>query len=180
MAFTSAASRSCTATELLEHVVPALLLEHQVCLVFFLWWAKALSRVLGRRLAEFLERLVDVVLVDHDAGLGAASLGAKLGTQPVEVEFAVLEVRVGLELVPANFVSYVYTTDEGFRDIPNVVAADEVARAVFLGCSRLLSWLLWCGLLLILSGQAVVVVTTVPSLVHLSHEVSTRCRCRCR
>jgi hypothetical protein len=52
------------------------------------------------RFAEFLERLVDMILVDHDTCLGAAGFGAELGAQAVEVEFAVLEIRVGLQLVP--------------------------------------------------------------------------------
>ena len=53
-------------------------------------------------LAEFAQRGVDVVLVDHDAGLGAAGLGAQFAAQAVEVEFAVLEVGVGLELIPTK------------------------------------------------------------------------------
>ena len=51
---------------------------------------------------ELAQRGVYVVLVDHDAGLGAAGFRAQLAAQAVEVEFAVLEVGVRLQLVPAK------------------------------------------------------------------------------
>lgn len=81
---------------LLQHLVPALLLKHELMFVR----RKRVARGRFVRLAEFAQRGVHVVLVDHDAGLGAAGFGAQLAAQPVEVEFAILEVRVGLQLVP--------------------------------------------------------------------------------
>jgi hypothetical protein len=57
------------------------------------------------------------------------------------------------------------------RDIPNVVAADELACAVLLESSRLL---LWRRVLLQRSRKAIVVISTVPGLVHLGHEIATR------
>jgi hypothetical protein len=47
-------------------------------------------------LTELAERRVNVVLVYHDTGLRAAGFGAEFATQAVEIEFAVLEVGVGL------------------------------------------------------------------------------------
>lgn len=94
-----------TSAQFLEHLVPAVLLENEVALALNFWRDAAVSRNFLLRPAEFLERLVDVVLVDHDAGLGAAGFGAEFGAEPVEIEFAVLEIGVGLDLVPGEIVS---------------------------------------------------------------------------
>jgi hypothetical protein len=59
--------------------------------------------------------------------------------------------------------------------VPDVVAADELACAVFLG-GRGLLWFLCNGILLQGSGETVVIIATIPSLVHLGHEVATRRR----
>jgi hypothetical protein len=55
------------------------------------------------------------------------------------------------------------------ENVPDVVAADELACAVFLGGRGLL----WFLVLLQGSGETVVIVATIPSLVHLGHEVTT-------
>ena len=81
--------------QLLKHLVPAFLLKHQL-----IWWRNLLAFIV--LLAQLSERGIDVILIDHDAGLGAAGFGAQLGAEAVEVEFAFLEVGVGLELVPAK------------------------------------------------------------------------------
>lgn len=91
--------------QFLEHLVPAVLLKDEVALALDFWRDAAVARDFLLRPAEFLERLVDVVLVDHDARLGAAGFGAEFGAEPVEVEFAVLEVGIGLYLVPGEIVS---------------------------------------------------------------------------
>jgi hypothetical protein len=106
-------TRSCpgTAAQLLEHIVPAVLLEHEVALTFRLRRTEVVPLDFLSRLAEFLERLVDVILVDHDACLGAAGFGAELGAQTVEIEFAVLEVGVGLQLVPGWLLVFVATCE---------------------------------------------------------------------
>jgi len=103
--FSYQALKSCpssAATQFLEHVVPAVLLEHEVALAFWLRRAEVVPLDFRPRFAEFPKRFVNVVLVDHDAGFRAASFCAELGAQAVEVEFAVLEVGVGLKLSPVQ------------------------------------------------------------------------------
>ena len=46
-----------------------------------------------------------MILVDHNAGLGAMRFRLELRAQAVKIKGALLEVGVGLELVPGNLVS---------------------------------------------------------------------------
>ena len=91
------------AAHLPENIIPALLLKHK--LMF------RVERILSHRLqisaglilcAQFSERSVHVVLVDHDTRFRAAGFGAQFGAEAIEVKFPVLEVGVGLELIPAE------------------------------------------------------------------------------
>ena len=110
-------------------------------------------------LTELAERLVDVVLVYHDAGLGAAGFGAQFAAQAVEVEFAVLEVGVGLELVPVNVSGRFRVKVMCIESLPDAVAADEVAAAVGLLLLRFSAW------------ETVILVPAVSDLVHICHQV---------
>lgn len=44
--------------------------------------------------------IVDILLVDNNATLGTPSLGAELGTEVVDVDFAVAELFHRLETIP--------------------------------------------------------------------------------
>lgn len=83
---------------------PAILRKHQ-----------APSRFVGERTrifhstflvasSQLSQSLVDVLLFDYKAGLGAPGFGAEFGAEAVEVEFAGLVGGVGLELGPGGVV----------------------------------------------------------------------------
>lgn len=87
-------------TQSLQHIIPGFLFEHQGRQIQWLCvWDKLSGLVLTAKLPE---SRINLSLLHHHTRLRATSLGAKLGAEVVQVERAVLEIRVRLELVPTG------------------------------------------------------------------------------